>query len=174
MPGYSNITLLSSTNNSAGASATVTSNVFDPPNQLIAVVRIAGYSISGIARLQFNGDTGTTAYSFSVVSFTGAATPVGTGLSEVSTVAAGIKVSSIAQTTARAVMVFHIRNVSGQAHGIVYQSSDSETAATASGVVMGSGVWTTTAQITRIVLDVGSGGGTLSAGTSLDVYGIYG
>ena len=167
MAGFSNIVLLSSTNNSAGASATVVSNVFDPPNRLMVDVRIVGYSAASTARIQFNGDTGTTAYAYTVTENVAAVT---TG---VAGAAAGWAVATTNQV-ARSLITFFIRNVSGQVHGGWWQgSSGSEAAATAPVFVNGGGIWTTTAQITRIVLDVGPGGGTLNAGTSLDVYGIY-
>ena len=37
-------------------------------------VRVSGYTVSGFARLQFNGDTGTTAYSYTVTTLAPAGT----------------------------------------------------------------------------------------------------
>ena len=143
------------------------SPVFDPPNRLEIDIRIVGYSAAATARLQFNGDTGTTAYAYSVSENFAAVTTA------VSGVAAGWAVATTNQVV-RSYITFHIRNVSGQVHGGWWVgSSGSEAAATAPVIVCGSGIWTTTAQITRVTLDVGAGGGNLNAGTSLDVYGIY-
>jgi hypothetical protein len=54
---------LAHVDNAAGASASIISPVFDVYDFLEVWVRIAGYAGNSIALLQFNGDTGTTAYS---------------------------------------------------------------------------------------------------------------
>lgn len=162
---------LAHVDNAAGASAALISPVFDVYDFLLVHVRISGYSAAAVARLQFNGDAGTTAYAYSVQEFTGAATPVATGGSAVAAAAAGIN-CAVTTGVARALITFWIRNVNGQVHGINWTgSTNSEAAATAPATVIGSGIWTTTSQITRITLDVGSGGGTLSAGTAMDIFG---
>lgn len=158
--------------NNAGASASLISPVFDLYDFLMVQVRITGYSAGSVARLQFNGDAGTTAYAYSVQEFTGAATPVATGGSAAAAAAAGIN-CAVTTAVARSLITFWIRNVNGQVHGINWTgSSGSEAAATAPSTVTGSGIWTTTSQITRITLDVGSGGGTLNASTAMDIYGL--
>lgn len=173
MPGFAHIRIAHA-DNLAGASAQVITPAFDLYDFLLVHVRIVGYSAGSVARLQFNGDTGTTAYAYAVQEWTGAATPVATGASGIAAAAAGINVAVTAQV-ARALITFWIRNVAGQLHGINFHGgSGSEAAATAPVSVLGSGIWTTTTQITRITLDVGSGGGTLTAGTAVDVFGILG
>lgn len=140
---------------------------FDPENWLMVLVRIAGYGGSSIAQLQFNGDTGTTAYAYRVSNNSAAAT---TG---VAGAANGIKVSQTATVSPRALLTFNIGNVNGRAHGIVYEGCDlSEAAATAPDIVQGAGIWTTTTQINRITLD--GGGQTLLAGTDMAVWGMGG
>ena len=152
----------------AGANANLISPTFDPENTLKVKIRIAGYSAAATARLQFNGDTGTTAYALSVGENTSAVT------TQVSGVAAGIQVATTNQV-ARALIVFEIGNISGDVHGVVWTgSTNSEAAATAPALVQGAGIWTTTAQITQITLNVGSGGGTMNAGTWMAIYGIAG
>lgn len=158
-------------NNNGGASAQLISPVFDPVDILVVRIRIAGYSAASVARLRFNGDAGTTAYSYSVNESTGAATPVNTGASAVAAAAAGINVAVTAQV-ARALTTFEIANVSGLEHGIIWHgNSGSIAAATAPAIVKGAGIWATTNQITQITLDVGSGGGTLSANSYMFIGG---
>jgi len=142
--------------------------VFDACSYLMVLVRIAGYSGGGgIAQLRFNGDSGTTQYAWRVSNNNAAATTA------VSGVAAGIKVSQTLTTGARALAQFWIGNVNGRAHGVQYQSSDlSESAATAPDICVGSGIWTSTAQITRITLE--GGGVNLLAGTDIAVFGLQG
>jgi len=133
-------------------------------------VRVAGYTVSGFARLQFNGDTGTTAYSYTVSTLA----PAGTFTTKtaVATSAAGIVVSAVAIAGPRSLMVFDVRNVNGQAHGVSYQSADvSETAATAPSITTGAGIWTTTSQINRVNLNVGENGGLLTSGTDMLIVG---
>jgi hypothetical protein len=167
MPGFGALQLLSHVDNAGGASAQLITPVFDPWNFLAAFVRIAGYSANAVARLQFNLDTGTTAYSLSVME--GASAPT----TQVSGTAAGIQLATTANVVRALIGPIWIRNVAGQVHGITWTgSSGSEAAATAPVIVQGSGVWANTARITRVTLDVGSGGGTLNAGTALDVYGV--
>lgn len=150
-----------------GSVATVATPKFDACNYLMVLCRIAGYSGSAIAQLQFNGDTGTTAYAYRVSSNNAAATTAVAGA------AAGIKVSQTATTGARPLIQFWIGNVNGRAHGVQYQSADlSEAAATAPDFVVGSGLWATTSQITQITLD--GGGANLLAGTDIAVYGLMG
>lgn len=166
MPGFGALQFVAHVDNAAGASAQLVSPVFDPWNFLVVMVRIAGYSASAIARLRFNGDAGTTAYALSVSE--GVAAPT----TQISGVAAGIQMATTAQV-ARALIQFWIRNVAGQVHGIHWEgTSGSEAAATIPALVRGAGLWTNTARITQITLDVGSGGGTLNAGTAMDIYGI--
>lgn len=150
--------------NAAGASATIVSPVFDPYDFLEVWIRIAGYAGGSIAILQFNGDTGTTAYSNSVME--GANAPT----TQISGVASGWVVATTAITAARGLIHFRITNISGRAKsGVWAGSSASESAATAPTIVQGAGVWTTTTQINRMVL---SGGGVnLNAGSSMDIYG---
>lgn len=168
MTGYASLRMLARADNSAGASASVPTAAFDPENLLMVDVRISGYSAGSVARLQFNGDAGTTAYSYSV-SENFAAPSTG-----VAAAAAGI---NVATTTGvgRGLITFFIRNFIGQEHGLWFHgSTNSLVAATAPAIVMGAGIWATTNQITRITLDVGSGGGTLNAGTEITVYGVLG
>jgi hypothetical protein len=152
----------------SGSVAQLDTSQFDPCSYLMVLVRIAGYSGGGgIAQLRFNGDTGTTAYAYRVSNNNAAATTA------VSGAAAGIKVSQTSTTGPRALAQFWIGNVSGRAHGIQYQSSDlSETASTAPDICVGSGIWTNTAQITRITLE--GGGVNLLAGTDIAVFGLQG
>jgi hypothetical protein len=150
-----------------GSVANLTTDRFDAENWLLVVIRISGYAGSAIAQLQFNGDTGTTAYASRVSNNFAAAT------TQVSGVASGIKVSQTATTNPRALIKFMIGNVSGRAHGIVYQGSDlSESAATAPDIIIGSGIWTTTSQITQITLN--DGGSNLLSGTDITVWGLAG
>ena len=133
-------------------------------------LRVAGYTAAGFARLQFNGDTGTTAYSYTVTTLA----PAGTFTTKtaVAASAAGIVVSAVAITGPRSLIVFDVRNISGQAHGVSYQSADvSETAATAPSVTTGAGIWTTTSLISRVNLNVGENGGLLVAGTDMLIVG---
>jgi len=169
MGSFSGLQFLCHVDNAAGASAQLVSPVFDSTswNYLAVMVRIAGYSSTAVARLRFNGDTGTTAYTLSVME--GATAPT----TQVSGTAAGIQLATTAQVARALIGPIWIRNVTGQVHGITWTgSSGSESAATAPAVVQGAGVWTNTAKITQITLDVGSGGGTLNAGTAMDVYGV--
>src|SRR5690349_7013002 len=92
MPGFAHLRIAHA-DSAAGASASVISPVFDPYDFLLVHVRIAGYSGASVARLRFNGDTGTTAYSYAVQEFTGAATPVATGGSGIAAAASGWNVA---------------------------------------------------------------------------------
>jgi len=166
MAGYSQVRLLAQ-GTLAGAASSLTLGSFDATPMLRVFVRISGYSASAIAQLQFNGDTGTTAYAYKV------STDLAVPTSAIAATAAGIKVSQTATTGARGLIEFSISNISGNPHAIVYQSSDlSESAATAPSITSGAGVWTNTAQITRITLD--GGGANLNAGTWMAVYGFEG
>lgn len=166
MSGYSKLVPLAYVIN-AGATNTIATPKFDPESYLLVMIRIAGYGGAAIAQLQFNGDTGTTAYAYRVSSNNAVAT---TG---VAGAAAGIKVSQTATVAARALLVFHIGNVSGRAHGIVWRGSDlSEAAATAPDFIEGAGLWATTNQISQITLD--GGGQTLLTGTDMSVWGLSG
>lgn len=166
MPGYSKLAplaygILGSNQN------TLVLPRFDPENWLLVLVRIAGYGGSAVAQLQFNGDTGTTAYAYRVSNNFAAPT---TG---VAGAAAGIKVSQTATTNPRALLQFFIGNVNGRAHGITWSGSDlSEAAATAPDIVCGSGLWATTSQINQITLD--GGGQTLLTGTDMAIWGCGG
>ena len=166
MPGYSKLTPLAYGTLAAPANTLVLPK-FDPENWLLVLVRIAGYGGSAIAQLQFNGDTGTTAYAYRVSNNFAAAT---TG---VAGAAAGIKVSQTATVSPRALLSFMIGNVNGRAHGITWTGSDlSEAAATAPDVICGAGLWATTSQINQITLD--GGGQTLLAGTDMAIWGMGG
>ena len=166
MPGYSHAKLLGQAT-LAGAASSLTVGNFDPEPILLVIVRISGYSGAAIAQLQFNGDAGTTAYSYKVS--TDLAAPTGA----VAATAAGIKVSQTATTGARGLIEFFISNISGNPHAITYQSCDlGESAATQPSITSGSGIWTNTAQITRITLE--GGGVNLNAGTWMAVYGLGG
>jgi hypothetical protein len=166
MPGYSKLTPLAYGTLAAPANTLVLPS-FDPENWLLVLVRISGYGGSAIAQLQFNGDVGTTAYAYRVSNNFAAAT---TGIAGA---AAGIKVSQTATAGARALIAFKIGNVNGRAHGITWTGSDlSEAAATAPDIIVGAGLWATTSQISRIVLD--GGGQTLLAGTDVAVWGMGG
>jgi hypothetical protein len=166
MPGYSKLTPLAY-GALTGAANTLVLPRFDPENWLLVLVRIAGYGGSAIAQLQFNGDTGTTAYAWRVSNNGAASTTAVAG------VANGIKVSQTATVNPRALLTFNIGNVNGRAHGVVYEGCDlSESAATAPDIVQGAGIWTTTSQINQITLD--GGGQTLLAGTDMAVWGMGG
>jgi hypothetical protein len=151
-----------------GSVASIATPAFDAYNWLEIWVRISGYSGGGgIAQLQFNGDAGTTAYSSSVMDNNAA--PV----TQVAGVAAGIKVSATSITGARALIRFLIGNVAGRPHGVTFTGSDqSEAANTAPHNILGSGVWATTSQITRVTLE--GGGVNLLAGSDLAVWGYQG
>ena len=166
MPGYSKLTPLAYGTLAAPANTLVLPR-FDPENWLLVLVRISGYGGAAIAQLQFNGDTGTTAYAYRVSSNSAAAT---TG---VAGAANGIKVSQTATVSPRALLEFKIGNVNGRAHGIIYEGCDlSEAAATAPDIVQGAGIWTTTSQINQITLD--GGGQTLLSGTDMAIWGMGG
>jgi hypothetical protein len=151
----------------AGSVADLNTPSFDACNWLKVLVRIAGYGGSAIAQLRFNGDVGTTSYAYRVSNNFAAAT---TG---VAGAASGIKVSQTATTNPRALLTFTIGNIAGRAHGITWQGCDlSEAAATAPDIVVGSGLWATTGQITRITLN--DGGANLLAGTEIAVWGYQG
>jgi hypothetical protein len=159
--------LLARGDNSGGASADIPTQTFDAENLLLIHIRISGYSASGVARVQFNGDTGTTAYAYSVSDNFAAPSTAVAG------VAAGINVAQTAITGGRALISMIIRNFPGQEHGItIIGNSGSLAAATAPTIVNGAGLWTTTSQITRVNLNVGTGGGTLNSGTEIIVYGL--
>lgn len=165
MSGYSDVVLLDFVNNSAGASAQLNSKTFDPFNFLTVDVFIVNYSATSTARLQFNGDAGTTAYSYSVME--GASAPT----TAVAATAAGWAVATTNQVP-RALITFRIQNFNGQSKGGVWTgSSGSTSASTAPAIVQGSGVWANNAQIIRVTLDVGPGGGTLNAGSQMWVWG---
>ena len=166
MPGYSKLTPLAY-GALTGSANTLVLPRFDPENWLLVLIRIAGYGGSAIAQLQFNGDTGTTAYAYRVSNNFAAAT---TG---VAGAAAGIKVSQTATVAARALIAFKIGNVNGRAHGITWTGSDlSEAAATAPDIIVGAGLWATTSQINQITLD--GGGQTLLTGTDMAIWGMGG
>lgn len=166
MSGYGALKLLAYANNSAGASAQVVAPVFDPENLLEIAIRIAGYSGASVGRLQFNGDAGTTNYSYGVMEGNGAPS---TG---VAGAAAGIN-CAVTTGVGRGLIVFRVRNFISQEHGIEWGgSSGSLVAATAPTIISGAGIWANTARITQVTLDVGSGGGTLNAGSEIAVYGV--
>ena len=166
MPGYSNFALLA-TAVAGGTVASITTPQFDACTFLKVYVRISGYSGAGIAQLQFNGDTGSTAYAWRVSNNNAAPTTAVAG------VATGLKLSQTATAGARALHCCDIRNGAGQVHGVIWQGSDlSEAAATAPDISVGAGIWTNTAQITRITLT----GDTvnINAGSEIQVFGLQG
>ena len=58
----------------AGTPSSIASDRFDAINYLRVFIRIAGYAGGAIAQLRFNGDSGTTAYSYRVSNNCAAAT----------------------------------------------------------------------------------------------------
>lgn len=152
----------------AAPAAQLFSRVFDPFNILELDVMIVNYSASSTFRIQFNGDTGTTAYSYAVSENFAAPTNVTSGT------AAGWA-GATTNAVPRMLTTFRIQNFPGQPHGGWWKgSSGSNSAGTAPVIVNGAGVWATTTQITRITVDVGPGGGTLNAGAQLWVRGLRG
>ena len=168
MPSNSAFRLLARADNAGGASNDIFTAQFDPENLLMIAIRIAGYGGGGgIARVQFNLDTGTTAYAWALSDNLAAVTTAVAG------VANGINVAQTSITGARALINMFVRNLPAQVHGVTIQgNSESEAAATAPKIVVGSGLWTNTAQITRVTLN--GGGVTLTAGSEICVYGVQG
>lgn len=150
----------------AGGQATLTV-AFTPGWQVFEVLaRVAGYSGNDIARLQFNGDTGTnyahrTSVSTSVTDVTG-------------TSVAGIPVATVGITAPRGLIWARIdkRLASLTGRVIGFTHSDAEAAAAAPLSYQFRGNWNNTAAlISSISLNGGAGGATLNAGSYLEVWG---
>ncbi|MGH3117542.1 MAG: hypothetical protein ACRDQ2_10625, partial [Gaiellales bacterium] len=128
-------------------------------------VRIAGYSGSSIARLRFNGDTGS---NYSDKRQDDAGAPVA------NTTTSGIRLAAASLSGAHGIMVCDVINVATRAKSLIGEGhSSSESAAAAPVLHRSAGVWqNTTSQINSVTLNVGSGGGNLLAGTEIVVFGI--
>src|SRR5262245_28730006 len=92
---------------------------FDPYPGLIISVRIPGYSLAILPLLQFNGDTGSTSYSFSVSDNLAIAS---TGVSGTATGLQMCQTSGLAL----AEWIADIQNPAGAEHGITWKGCRSE------------------------------------------------
>ncbi|MEK6328830.1 MAG: hypothetical protein AABM66_15100, partial [Actinomycetota bacterium] len=146
------------------AASDVTVSGLPPRKHLQIRIRIAGYSSSGIARLRFNGDTGT---NYSDKRQDDAAAVVS------STSTNGIRVAAAGTSAARGIIVFDVINEATRAKSAIGQGhSTSEVATIAPILNRSAGVWAnTTSQIDSVTLNVGTGGGNLLAGTEVTVFG---
>jgi hypothetical protein len=163
MSGYSQWKLLAHVDNVAsGAAASMTTQGFDPALLLKIYLRIAGYSASSVARLRFNGDSGAN-YAYKVSENLAAATAA-TGASGLDLATAlGGSQALIEMTLINSVTIEKSLFWDGVAGSLV--------AATAPNRIIGSGIWINAAAINQVTLDAGSGGGTLSLGTGISVFG---
>ncbi len=125
-------------------------------------MRIAGYSGASIASLRYNGDTGNN-YSFARIDDDG-------GL-RTGTTQSGIPVADTS-ITGPGYFTANVRNVATQGKVVILEgASNSESAGTAPTINKVRGVWAnTTAQITSVILNSGSGVNLLS-GTEMSVWG---
>jgi hypothetical protein len=128
-------------------------------------LRIAGYSAASIARLRFNDDTGTTAYSYSVSE--NFAVP-STGIAGV---ASGWNLATALADSQALFEITMVNSISIEKSGIWQGVCGSLVAATAPRLVFGSGLWINAAAISKITLDAGAGGGNLNLGTGISVFG---
>lgn len=144
-----------------------TSNVLNIPACEILDIRfnIVGYSGGGgIASLRFNGDTtiGNYSSSYSPLTSTTKTNTLGTF--------GGAKLGQNSVTVQRSGQVT-IYNVSGTSHLWTCVSTTHAATSGAPVTSIGSGVWTSSGQITSVQLIVDTGGITMPAGTSLAIYG---
>ena len=145
---------------------------FDPYTLLQAFILVPSQSISGIPILQFNNDTGTTSYAYSINNGTSALGVVTLGgITGIAGAAQGIFLAQAA-TTGPIVSELVIGNGASQAHGIMISGSAGiMDASAAPAIISGSGIWSNTSRITSLQLS-SSGGGNLGAGTGLLVLGL--
>jgi hypothetical protein len=165
--GYSNWNLLCHVDNfTAGAGPSLSTPAFDPLLLLKILIRVAGYSASSVARLRFNGDSGTTNYSYSVSENFSAPTTSTSGT------ASGVNLATTTGSSQSDIEVV-ILNSAGIEKGIFWQGvCNSLVAGTAPAILLGSGIWANTAvAVNQITLDAGTGGGNLNAGTGISVFG---
>jgi hypothetical protein len=124
--------------------------------------RIAGYSTPGVARLRFNGDTGSN-YSYARTDDAGA---LNTGTSQ-----DGIRVARTVTAGPRYFTV-NIRNVAAQSKVVILEGTSGESALEAPVINHVRGVWGNTAgQITSLTVNSGSAGNLLLSGSEVSVWG---
>jgi hypothetical protein len=145
--------------------ASLSSVLLDPEWAVLQVkIRITGYSSSGTALIQFNNDTGSTLYAYSVSdNFAAAATGI-TGA------ATGLQVCQTANIPITN-LVMLVSNIPGVEHGCTWNGTGGVIDASAAPkIIHGSGMWNNSASISSVQL---SGNGVnLNAGSLLTVLGI--
>jgi len=147
------------------AAPSISTQVFDLYVSLRIVLIVPGLSVSGIPRLRFNNDTGTTAYAYNVSD--NFAAPVGA----VAGAANGIALGAVNATTAFSVDML-IGNGPSQQHVVMFNGlAGILDASAAPHILSGAAVWANTSQITSVQLDAGPNGGNLNAGTGIMVLG---
>jgi hypothetical protein len=151
--------------------ASLLTQQFDPYILLEVFINIPTQSISGIPILQFNGDTGTTAYAYSVTNGTSLAGVVTlAGATGIAGAANGIFLAQV-NTVNPVVSKLIIGNGPSQAHTLMFNGlSGVVDASAAPSIITGSGVWSNTSRITSVQL-ISSGGGNLGVGTGIFVIG---
>jgi hypothetical protein len=165
MPGYSQWKLLAHADNAAGASPSISTQAFDTLLLLKIYLRIPGYSGASVARLRFNDDSGTTAYSYSVAeNFAAPSTGV-------AGVASGWNLATTLSDSQALFEITMINSISIEKSGIWQGLCNSLVAATPPKIVHGSGLWINAAAIFKVTLDAGAGGGNLNLGSGISVFG---
>lgn len=145
--------------------ASLATPVFDPQVLMIVYFLIPSLSAIGAPRIRFNGDTGTTAYAYSVSD--NLIVPV-TGIAGV---ASGIVLASSLLLTSAVWGTMTVGNGPSQNHALMWFGGHGVVdASVAPALVHGVGAWANTSQVTSIQLDVTSGAN-LAAGTGIMVMG---
>jgi hypothetical protein len=166
MTGYSQWRLLCHIDNvAAGAGPSIATPTFDPLLLLKVLIRVAGYSASSIARLRFNGDSGTTNYSYAVSENFAAPT------TSISGTASGWNIATTAGSSQSDVEITIVNSITIEKGAFWQGCVNSLVAGTAPAILTGSGLWINSAAISQITLDAGTGGGNLNLGTGMSVYG---
>lgn len=139
---------------------------FDLYVSLRILLIVPGLSVSGIPRLRFNNDTGTTAYAYNVSD--NFAAPVGAFAGT----ANGIALGAVNATTAFSADLV-VGNGPSQQHVVMFNGYAGVMDASAvPHILSGAAAWANTSQqITSVQLDAGPNGGNLNAGTGIMVLG---
>lgn len=147
-----------------GGEGQIVTQVFDAPNFLRIYFRSAGLGLAAIPELRFNFDASTVNYASRVSSNFAAPTATVAGT------ATGIRITDSSNLNTKGLIVFDVQNFPGRTHGVTWVGSEnSEAAATAPNIVVGSGIFASTGTILWVIMAVTGTG--FIANTDLAVFG---
>lgn len=148
---------------SIAASSLVTGAPFDTECVLLEIfILITSLSVSGVPLLQFNGDTGTTNYAWSLQSNAGSVSSAASGTAN------GIQLGTANATTGFGSKLL-VGNGPSSHHAVMIEGiAGALDASAAPAIITGAGVWANTTQINSIQLSSPQGGN-LGAGSGIMV-----